>query len=301
MEQKTKYALIGLGTVVVVGTGAFFYLQYQKRKARGASIKDALLPENLPLPSLPSPKPNRSNVSDGFPLRKGSRGALVKDLQKALISKYGESILPRYGADGDFGAETLNALTSRGLPTIITSEIFTELIKGSSSTQTSSANSSTASLYSKLASAFHSSIFRQNFSYAIQSLKKIRDVASYSKVNAFFKKHRGAGMVRKTLVTALLDRFNTSSQKKQINAQLYRMGLKYDGSKWALSGLHNLAIDRLVTTEPTKVWDVTGKTMTVPKNTVLGEYIDGGNGITIFETLDRKRLYVKTTSISYAS
>lgn len=41
-----------------------------------------------------------------FPLKKGSKGALVKQLQLAL----GVDKLPRFGADGDFGTETLNAL-----------------------------------------------------------------------------------------------------------------------------------------------------------------------------------------------
>ena len=41
-----------------------------------------------------------------FPLKKGSKGALVKNLQLAL----GVDKLPKFGADGDFGTETLNAL-----------------------------------------------------------------------------------------------------------------------------------------------------------------------------------------------
>jgi hypothetical protein len=41
-----------------------------------------------------------------FPLKKGSKGALVKKLQLAL----GVDKLPKFGADGDFGTETLNAL-----------------------------------------------------------------------------------------------------------------------------------------------------------------------------------------------
>jgi hypothetical protein len=41
-----------------------------------------------------------------FPLKKGSKGALVKKLQLAI----GVDKLPKFGADGDFGTETLNAL-----------------------------------------------------------------------------------------------------------------------------------------------------------------------------------------------
>jgi hypothetical protein len=41
-----------------------------------------------------------------FPLKKGSKGALVQRLQLAI----GVSNLPKFGADGDFGTETQNAL-----------------------------------------------------------------------------------------------------------------------------------------------------------------------------------------------
>ena len=45
-------------------------------------------------------------ATEKFPLKKGSKGELVKQLQLAL----GVDKLPRFGADGDFGTETLNAL-----------------------------------------------------------------------------------------------------------------------------------------------------------------------------------------------
>jgi hypothetical protein len=41
-----------------------------------------------------------------FPLKKGSKGSLVQRLQLAL----GKDKLPKFGIDGDFGTETLNAL-----------------------------------------------------------------------------------------------------------------------------------------------------------------------------------------------
>lgn len=41
-----------------------------------------------------------------FPLKKGSKGPLVKRLQQAI----GVDKLPKYKDDGDFGSETLNAL-----------------------------------------------------------------------------------------------------------------------------------------------------------------------------------------------
>jgi len=302
MEKKTKYLLVGFG-VVAVGAGAFFYLQQQKKKQNTASdFKDTILQDStsLPLPSAPqsSSSPNTPSSSKGFPLRKGSKGRLVKNLQTALIKKYGQGILPRFGADGDFGSETAGALASKGFPTTVTSEVFTQIVlnSGGNSPSGSSGASSTKGGVAKM---LHSAILKDSISSAIRALKRIKSVSGYAIVNTEFKKTR-VGLVRKTLVTALLDRFSSSSEKKAINEQFYRIGLKYDGSKWSLSGL-GIVMDQLVTIEPTKIWDKTGQSLQVPKATILGEYLDANNGVTEFETLDRRKLYVKTTSISYVS
>lgn len=44
-----------------------------------------------------------------FPLKKGSKGAKVTELQNILLSA-NPNILPKFGADGDFGSETETAL-----------------------------------------------------------------------------------------------------------------------------------------------------------------------------------------------
>lgn len=48
-------------------------------------------------------------VSNYFPLKKGSKGEKVRELQNILIS-INPSVLPKFGADGDFGLETEVAL-----------------------------------------------------------------------------------------------------------------------------------------------------------------------------------------------
>lgn len=296
MENKTKYILIGLG-VVAVGAGAYVYSQIRKKKRTNAAnaFQESFSPETIPsLPQVTNTS-SSSSGSSGFPLRKGSSGKLVTNLQNALIRKYGASILPRYGADGHMGNETIQALTSKGFPTRIDSDTFSEIILGSGASSSSSSGSSTSSSISK---SLHSAILKGSLSSAISALRKISDVSGYTAVNSVFKKTR-VGFVRKTLVTALLDRFNSTTQKKQINQEFYRIGLKYDGSKWSLSGIMGIVMDQLVTIEPTKIWDDSGKAIRVPKGTILGEYLDANDGATEFETLDRKRLFVKTTSISY--
>jgi hypothetical protein len=46
-----------------------------------------------------------------FPIKKGQRNGNVKKLQLLLL-QYNKNLLPKYGADGDFGTETENALFS---------------------------------------------------------------------------------------------------------------------------------------------------------------------------------------------
>ncbi|MBL4625903.1 MAG: hypothetical protein JKY42_12305 [Flavobacteriales bacterium] len=297
MEKKTKYILVGLG-VVAVGTGAFFYFQQQKKKRNSVSdFTDAITSNNIPLPA-PTSSSSSSSSSSGFPLKKGSRGTLVTNLQNALIKKYGASILPKYGADGGFGTETVNALIAKRFPTTITSEIFTQILLSSGSSSSGSSSSSNSA--SSIASSLHSAITSDSISKAISALKKIKGISGYSTVNSIFKETR-IGFVRKTMVTGLLDRFNSTSEKKKINEQFYRIGLKYDGSKWSLSGIAGTLLDQLATIESTKIWDKSGRSLQVPKATILGELLDANDGVTEFETLDRRRLYVKTTSISYVS
>lgn len=307
MEKKTKYILIGLG-VVAVGTGAYVLYQIQKKKRENTTreFENAIKNNSATLPSTttsytPPKKTSSSSGSSGFPLKKGSRGTLVSNLQNALIKKYGVTILPKYGADGDFGSETYNALISKGHPTVIDEDAFTKIVlgTGSNSSGSSTDSSSGGSSNSQIASKLHSAIAENNFTEVLIQLKKVKSVSSYTSVNTIFKQTR-IGFVRKTLVTALLDQFKSSSEKKSLNQEFYRIGLKYDGAKWSLSGFSGM-IDRLVTIEPTHVWDESGRTLNVPKATILGEYLDANDGVTEFETLDGRRLFVPTKSISYAS
>ena len=64
----------------------------------------ACVDENYVAPVEPSKPAEKKYVT----LRKGSKGANVTKLQNLLMNK--GYALPKYGADGDFGAETLNAV-----------------------------------------------------------------------------------------------------------------------------------------------------------------------------------------------
>jgi hypothetical protein len=65
------------------------------------------------LPDTPASQPVKAISSADFPLTSGSNNAMVKQLQNALIAAYGSSILPKYGADGDWGSETTTAVKNK--------------------------------------------------------------------------------------------------------------------------------------------------------------------------------------------
>jgi hypothetical protein len=67
------------------------------------------------------------NIFSNFPLKKGSSGNLVKQLQQALIAQGGK--LPKYGADGKFGSETEAALKSLYKVTVVDETTFNYITK----------------------------------------------------------------------------------------------------------------------------------------------------------------------------
>ena len=66
------------------------------KSAIGASVSNA--------PTLPT-----QITSQDFPIKKGSKGDKVKEIQQILVS-IDANALPKYGIDGDFGSETESAL-----------------------------------------------------------------------------------------------------------------------------------------------------------------------------------------------
>lgn len=67
-----------------------------------------------------------SGASESFPLKKGSRGQLVRDLQNALNSYYGS----RLTVDGVFGTMTETALKNAGAPTSVDKAMYSKILAG---------------------------------------------------------------------------------------------------------------------------------------------------------------------------
>ena len=120
-KSMIKNALIALG-LLGLGTGAFMLLKPKKNS------DTARLNEFDSSSSDGSFSPSPSGSGSTFPLKEGSRSEAVRQLQNALIRKYGKSILPRFGADGWMGKETIAALRSKGLKTSIDAVEFKKLI-----------------------------------------------------------------------------------------------------------------------------------------------------------------------------
>lgn len=95
-KNKNAYKLVA-GALALVGI--YFVYRYVQ------STKNKPTPPPSPLPS-PTPAPSPTSV---FPLKRGSKGTKVKELQN-LILQFDKKALPKFGADGDFGSETEAAL-----------------------------------------------------------------------------------------------------------------------------------------------------------------------------------------------
>lgn len=282
-KKVKKVVLTVLGVGAVGFAGYWGWQQYQKRKNENG---DDVMPEvpSMPSASFSNHTPIQPQRNDQFPLKKGSKGDKVRQLQETLIAKYGKAILPMYGADGDFGSEMVTALQAKGLPITVDESTFNALVKARSFNPDS------------LARTIYNAAIGKKFTEVISALKQLRTTSDYSAVSEIFKNNYRIGAVRQTLVNGLLNVFTVSSQKDSLQMEFIRMGLKYDGDKWSLSGLPQ---KRIITTRPTKVWANQFTSVDVPANTVLGEAIATKNGYTLFQTFNNQKLITPTNSIKY--
>jgi len=297
-KGKTMASDIVLTTLAIGAVGVVGYLGWQyvkKRRQKNTSNLDETLfrqtigptgtdiisplpggtatppyvPDRIatPLPVLPSTSSgsrsgsSSTGNSDDFPLKRGSKGENVRALQEALIRKYGRTILPKYGADGGFGAETTAALKKVKLPGTISETLFNVLVQGNSNVESTDLPTLGTKLYN--------AAIRKDFSTVVSLLKNIRSSADYSAVSDSFKKYRLNG-VRQTLVNGLLSTFKSSSQKEQLRLAFATMGLMYDGSKWSLAGIDGIPI---ITVRPTQVWVDATTAVKVPARMVLGHEV----------------------------
>ena len=303
-QQKKKIVFTTLAVSAAGILGYFGWQYFKKRKEKKvANIDDILKPtvatppyqppaQDTPVwttpkiktkpehPSSNEDEPPKSN--DGFPLRRGSKGSQVKALQESLMAKYGNNILPRYGADGSFGAEMAAALRKLKMPASISQTTFNVLVQGKTTTKTN------------LAQQLYQAATNEDYKTALALLKTIKSKDEYSSIGNQFKNYRING-VRQTLVNAMLNVFTEDEQKQAIRFEFIRMGLQYDGKKWSLSGLGGLP---LITNQETTVWLNARTGVKVAGRTVLGNEISKKLDYTLFEN-NGKYFLVRSTATNY--
>jgi peptidoglycan hydrolase-like protein with peptidoglycan-binding domain len=309
-QQKKKIVLTTLAVGAAGILGYFGWQYYKKRKDKNNSEPEVSFKKTAAEESSPSyvdtpvfrpaakPKtklrPQAVNqnpyldipaaAKNDFPLKRGSKGEKVRALQEALIAKYGKQILPRYGADGDFGPEMTAALKKAKLPATISQSTYNVLV------QTNKANSSDGV---SMAKQIFVAASKRDFDQTVQLLKQLQSKDDYRQASDEFKNYRLNGGVRQTLVNGLLNTFSKEDQKQAIRFEFLRMGLQFDGNKWSLSGFDGVSI---ITIEPATVWVNSTETIQVPAKMVLGNEVSKRLDYTLFEN-NGKHFLVQTKSI----
>lgn len=307
MPQKSSTEKIVLTTLTIGAAGVVGYLGLQlwkKHKQSKAANLDTEIEKVTPTPikeiKLPPIKPDviytppkdtthtthtTSSRNDDFPLKKGSKGDAVRQLQNGLISKYGSSILPKYGADGDFGSETQAALKKKGFPVVVTESVFNVITAGGDGGGADDKG---------LADQLYKAATSKNFSSAISLLKKMSSKEQYQQVSNSFMQMRLHG-VRQTLVNGMLSSFTDEGQKNQIRMEFIRMGLQYRNNKFSLSGFDGKP---LVTKVPATVWSSPTQSVQVPAMMVVGNEVTTRLDYTLFEN-NGKYYLIKTEAVKY--
>lgn len=121
-KQKTKAIAIIGGLISVAGI-IYLVTYFKKRKQTRGDDQSAKNPLDTVINKV-------SSAISPWPLKKGSNNKYVTELQTALINVYGTSILPKYGADGNWGSETDAAVKSKiGISSIKDEATFKKIIQ----------------------------------------------------------------------------------------------------------------------------------------------------------------------------
>ncbi len=290
MEGK-KLFFIGLTAAAIAGGGFAAYKHFSTTSNDDSDDTD-----------LESSKEDPGAVykrTDSFPLKKGSQGNRVSQLQQALTTLIGVDNIAKYTTkgqsftDGKFGTATAKALTDSGYPATLDEKTFTTIIQKASTTLRVVFNPT------DLANKIYDSTRNADINAVISSLSQIKNTSDYWLVENVYKT-KGIPGFRKTLVTDLLDTFaDDSNATSQLTAQFTRMGLKEnpDTHKWSLSGFKPYR--DIITLKDTYVVDQNSYRIPVKKNTILGEETGNSNGITSFKALDNTIHLVPTSDIKH--
>ncbi len=301
-SRKGKGLLIGglvtLGLAIAGGAVWFFTRGSSDKKGKSG---DLLLSESndKPTASKPTttttttPTPSKWTAAT-FPLRRGMRGAAVKQMQQALIRRHG-NVLPRYGAAGDYGGETEAALRNNGWPLSVSQAKFTEITSVLSTGSSAQGGGNPATQGSSIVGPVDAKVMAQaingkDLRTIGQILLRMKTVADYSTVSNNLKRETtynkfGRGASR-NLVNALMgdDMPWNFSARSAFATQLKRMGLKHDpnSDRWSLSGIPSLGrVSRngAMTISPTTAWDDNNRPVKIPGGVYMGVVTNRGGSL----------------------
>jgi hypothetical protein len=238
--KAKKAVLVSLGTLAL-GTLAFFGIKHFKKQKEeknndttDQTTDQPDLPVSVPATTSSVPRTSVPAVHAGaaFPLKLGSKGSKVLELQQALMRDYGSGIFPKYGADKIFGTELSDFLRSKGYAVPLSEADFKKITQGKK-------QETPAPLVTfdpaAIAKGLYTAIIARDFNAAITLLKSIKSTSQYALVSEQLKTYYING-VHQNLVNAMLSSFTESSQRGSIQQVFLLMGLKYNGSQWSLSG-----------------------------------------------------------------
>ncbi len=332
---------IGTGFIGLAAAGVFIY-----KKVKGDSGDNLRIGKTdegdgfdnatgKQAPSLPTPSYSPSTVTStgsSFPLKMGSNNIYVENLQNAIITKFGKSALPKFGADGDWGSETQKFFDAHPkLKSVIDNTTYTDYITGNFDSNSSSNSSSSTTPKTTASNSFVTDLIRsviptsitdpyikvgwqlfdaakaKNLAATVGFLQKLNNVNDYSSASQGFQlRPYELPLRRYTAVSGLFDAFKNSSEAKtKIREQLRRIGLKetvknsdtanYD-STWTLAGLGS--IYRNVRTKMKAIiTDGFNIRIEIPTRTLMGAWLSSGNGYTRFRTFDGRTMYVRSNAI----
>jgi hypothetical protein len=292
--KPSKVFLIALG-IVAAGGGAYLVYDRVKKKTTNQQTEDTetiIINNNLPSAVSSTSGSIRTLRNDSFPLKHGSRGTRVTQLQQALAKVIGANAMNANGGiDGQFGQGTSNALRIAGYPITIDEATFNKIIDNAGVPANGGLN------IRALALQLYRAAQNKTLDVVITILQQLRTVSDYASVNESYKMQ---GLISKTIVNDLLNYAfsNNDSAKAQIKNEFLRIGLKVDDSgRWSLQGI--LLYKDLITLRETIVTDALNNRIPVQRNTILGDEIKVANGQTWFRSLDNKILVVPTEDVKY--
>ena len=319
--ERNRYILYGLGAGVLLGGGYLLYHYLQDTAAMNRSERP-FTPETL-IPALPdNTKAIVKSNSSSFPVKRGSKGEVVKMLQNALLAVGGQSaihirassIKPDGTPDGIFGGGTEKALRAAGYPITVSESTFSKLIasgraKAGSKVTSIQGNRDIANELIKAAND-------RNVFAALTGLQKIKNVDGYSSISSHFKDIRILGVKVTSLVNAMLSVAfrNNEPAKVKIRAEFRRIGLKQNTNEvWYIPGLGKFATSQewktyqnsrnllsiAVVRKPTLLKTGNGQYIIPPLNpdTIIGYVTDDHKGITQILTRNGETVYAPSQNI----